>query len=498
MSMDDDTVKKPGAKNGSDRDVDIYDDADDFMEEDLGGGDPDWESYDEEDGDLEEPAPKRKKGLFSFNTIVITIAVVFGGAFIAMQLSKHAPKQQPTAQQQQVSETGLPMLGQKEREEFNRIDDPALTQVSGLPPEKAGNQEAGTARQGAELPLPPEEGATPVVPEGLPAPGVMGEEKGAGSPQAEASQKTGAATPAPAKMADAASSDVLTPMPSGVPEAGIDLPPENAGKGKQAEQKPEKGTDSLPPMPKADSIFKSGATAPKMPAAPVKTVESHTLSPKDLPEASAALPMSSGSSEKATGLEGGEGVGAGKDASSAEVASLTTQLSDLSQRLARLEDKMTKTAQASENQSSGGSEEEIAALKKTVERLESKISTMSSAPARTTAAQDRAPIKAEARISSEESASESAPVKKKIVKKESARPKTASVAAKSAAAPVREVSTLEIRAAQPGKAWVARPGDNDLQSVSVGDSLPGLGRVTSIAQVGGRWVVEGTRGRLTQ
>ncbi len=492
MSMDDDAVKKPGAKNGSDRDVDIYDDADDFMEEDLGGGDQEWESYDEEDGDLDDPAPKRKKGLFSFNTIVITIAVVFGGAFIAMQLSKQAPKQQPTAQQQQVSQTGLPMLGQKEREEFNRIDDPALTQVSGLPPEKAENQEEGTARQGAELPLPPEEGATPVVPEGLPSPGVMGEEKNTGSSQTESSQKTGIAAPVPAKMADTASSDVLTPMPSGLPDAGIDLPPEKAVKGKQAEQKPESGMDALPPMPKADAIFKSGSTTPQMPAAPVKTVETHALPTEALPDAAtAAMPAPS---EKAPGLD----AGAGKEGSSAEISSLTTQLSDLSQRLTRLEDKMTKTAQASETLSSGGSEEEIAALKKTVERLESKISTMSSASARAETAQDRAPIKAEVKISSEERASESAPVKKKSVRKESAKPKPSSIAAKSASAPVREVSTLEIRSAQPGKAWVARPGDNDLQSVSVGDSLPGLGRVTSIAQVGGRWVVEGTRGRLTQ
>ena len=55
-----------------------------------------------------------------------------------------------------------------------------------------------------------------------------------------------------------------------------------------------------------------------------------------------------------------------------------------------------------------------------------------------------------------------------------------------------------LKSAQPGKAIVAEAGTNYLRSVEVGASLPGLGKVTSISNVSGRWVVQGTQGRITQ
>lgn len=55
-----------------------------------------------------------------------------------------------------------------------------------------------------------------------------------------------------------------------------------------------------------------------------------------------------------------------------------------------------------------------------------------------------------------------------------------------------------LKSAQPGKAIVAEAGTNYLRSVEVGASLPGLGKVTSISNASGRWIVQGTQGRITQ
>lgn len=81
---------------------------------------------------------------------------------------------------------------------------------------------------------------------------------------------------------------------------------------------------------------------------------------------------------------------------------------------------------------------------------------------------------------------------KKAAPKKAPTPKKAVVKKKSASA------TWELRAAQPGKAWVAKGGQNNMQPVVVGDSLAGIGRVTSISFNGSRWVVVGTSGQIAQ
>lgn len=73
---------------------------------------------------------------------------------------------------------------------------------------------------------------------------------------------------------------------------------------------------------------------------------------------------------------------------------------------------------------------------------------------------------------------------------------------KTAAAPKKvskpKAPSWELRAAQPGKAWVSKKGQKDMQPVVVGDSLNGIGRVTAISYDGRRWVVQGTSGRILQ
>jgi len=56
-----------------------------------------------------------------------------------------------------------------------------------------------------------------------------------------------------------------------------------------------------------------------------------------------------------------------------------------------------------------------------------------------------------------------------------------------------------LKAAKPGVAWVARKGTDDLRMVETGDSLMGIGTVTAIIRnSSGYWVVNGTKGRISQ
>lgn len=62
----------------------------------------------------------------------------------------------------------------------------------------------------------------------------------------------------------------------------------------------------------------------------------------------------------------------------------------------------------------------------------------------------------------------------------------------------KAVTSWELRSASDGQAWITRRGDNQLFRVTVGDEIPGVGRVTSIGEQGGRWVVVGTEGQIRQ
>jgi intracellular multiplication protein IcmG len=55
-----------------------------------------------------------------------------------------------------------------------------------------------------------------------------------------------------------------------------------------------------------------------------------------------------------------------------------------------------------------------------------------------------------------------------------------------------------LKAAQPGTAWVSKSGESDMTSVSVGDSLAGIGKITAVEYMNGQWVVQGTKGKITQ
>lgn len=185
-------------------------------------------------------------------------------------------------------------------------------------------------------------------------------------------------------------------------------------------------------------------------------------------------------------------------------------------------------AAAESSSNDGALKAQVSALEQKLEALDSKIS--AAVEQIGTAAPVAAPVD-DARLSSIQSAlarlesrlddlssnrrpvdvSVDEPAPKKTVKK-SSKPK---VAAKSqskwdqpyspqpSAAPAAAAQSVSagsggwsLRGAQTGRAVIAKGAD--LREVAVGEVVPGLGEITGIANMGGRWVVQGTQGRLSQ
>ena len=87
--------------------------------------------------------------------------------------------------------------------------------------------------------------------------------------------------------------------------------------------------------------------------------------------------------------------------------------------------------------------------------------------------------------------------------KKASTPKTDETAT---AAPVKTTAkkpvvrkTWVLRSAKPGMAWISEKNSSELKTVSVGDNVAGIGKVTAIAKDdAGRWVVNGTSGKINQ
>lgn len=59
-------------------------------------------------------------------------------------------------------------------------------------------------------------------------------------------------------------------------------------------------------------------------------------------------------------------------------------------------------------------------------------------------------------------------------------------------------SSWELRSAQPGVAWLGKPGSGEMSRFAIGQTAPGLGTIQSVTQEGGRWIVKTSGGTLRQ
>ncbi len=95
--------------------------------------------------------------------------------------------------------------------------------------------------------------------------------------------------------------------------------------------------------------------------------------------------------------------------------------------------------------------------------------------------------------SKKKAARKAAPKKKPIL-----HDKTSSRSSRSTKPKAVTKKSWVLKSAQPGKAVIAEGGTNYLRSVEVGSTLSGIGKITSISNETGRWIVRGTQGRIAQ
>lgn len=127
--------------------------------------------------------------------------------------------------------------------------------------------------------------------------------------------------------------------------------------------------------------------------------------------------------------------------------------------------------------SSTATKSDLDAVKASLAKIEKSLSDLKAAPVAATTSK-KAPVEASS------TAVEKAPVK--------AAPK------KAVEKPVVH-KNWTLRSAKPGTAWISEKGASEMKTVSVGDNVAGIGKVTAIAKDdSGRWVVSGTRGKINQ
>lgn len=126
---------------------------------------------------------------------------------------------------------------------------------------------------------------------------------------------------------------------------------------------------------------------------------------------------------------------------------------------------------------------EIATLKTQIEALEGKL-----ADAESTAVAEPVEKPAPAAVKKETPA----PILKQTSTPKATKP------AEMPAARIVQSTKWQLRSAQPGRAMLSPQGSNEMRSVAIGDTVDGLGRVTSINIENGTWIVRGTKGFVSR
>ena len=160
---------------------------------------------------------------------------------------------------------------------------------------------------------------------------------------------------------------------------------------------------------------------------------------------------------------------------------LDSKIDELLKRMEKIENDLGEV-----RETKGGDSKEI---EDSLQSLKEEVAELKNRPA--TAAPEKK-AKKEAKPEPVEEASEEATPTAAPAPKKAVTPKPAP------AAPAVTAGGWELRAAQPGRAWVSPQGSRDMQSVVVGDTLKGIGKVTGIVYQNGQWTVQGTTGAIHQ
>lgn len=171
-------------------------------------------------------------------------------------------------------------------------------------------------------------------------------------------------------------------------------------------------------------------------------------------------------------------------APAAELAALAATLEKIDERLQALEGRLD-----TQSETQAKLAEDINALKSNMAKAPAKaedkpvIEEVSEEPAAKPAPKKAAPQKKKRELAPEDKAYVPPPIAKKPP-------------APVATPATNTVTDWQLRGAAQGKAWVAKAGSSELLVVSVGDTLPGLGVISSITNTSGKWVVQGQTGRI--
>jgi len=184
-----------------------------------------------------------------------------------------------------------------------------------------------------------------------------------------------------------------------------------------------------------------------------------------------------------------------------EIDNINTRIDSMNEKIesfmTRLDEKLTNMPAPTQQVSSIDNSEQLNQLQQTLSRLENRIDAMEAKP-KIVVAPSPTPIV----TVTEES-------KPKVVIEEKAPDvllptpepaKTVKAAPKKRREPayVPPKMTYELRGASNGQAVIAQKGTQNLQTVTIGTIVRGLGNIKSIAIENGQWVVRGTSGTVRQ
>lgn len=456
---------------------------DDFSDDNF--ADDDWQDDDSDDLTQGDPSLIKQgdaKGGLSFNTIVMIGAFVLGAGVLAMNVM--VKSNEKTGETSSIFRSMLniggvmdgDLLGAKEKtktaEEIAAqesqtqnegfLNNPGVLVPSDQPPQPvpiAPPEEAATDNQ----PL------TPMPGMAQPAPGVPAGDLPRG-PEEGVPENNVAIAELPADAQTPPASTLLE-TPTTTPSAEDILKEAMLNR----EQK-EAALEEAPPAP-ADAAPVTPEQPVEEEPAPVETI-AEMPAPAKTPEPAAPVTESGESSASSEALA----------ENTKAVEALDQRLDTLLQRMDQIESELGNVKDSAKPADTSGLEQTIESLKGEIAALKNRPAPAASEPA----PKPRKPVPLE-EPGADEPEDEVAEAPKPAPVKKASKPKPVTKASSSASS-----SRWELRAAQPGRAWVSKPGERDMQSVEIGQSLPGIGRVTGIIYQGGRWTVQGTSGQINQ
>lgn len=309
------------------------------------------------------------------------------------------------------------------------------------------------------------------------------------APSPSVAEVDAAAVPPPAQDAPPITAAAQEPLLT-----GTDQPPATA---------PIEATDTnMPPMPTAMASPETPALTDTLPAVPAPVVESASggnasggndgalrmPSAQDVMLKPTPVETPAPAADLAASVTLDQSVVPNQSVAPDQSVALAALADRLDLVIARL-DKMDGDVAAVKNQPPAPLGADLDAMKDTIAQLEKTVSALSkdrvrSAPVRPADVED----------------DPAAPPKPQILGPSDgdAGGNDVIAPAPKAAKAVATKTNWVLKGAQPGRAMLAKPGESDIQTVSVGDTLSGLGKITSIAYTDGRWVVRGTQGQISQ